>query len=107
MLQDKSMVCRDCGEEFIFTVGEQEFYQTKGFANEPSRCPQCRKVRKQSQSTRSGSGGGGGGGYGERAPRSMYQATCSQCGGVAEVPFRPSGNKPVYCKDCYQPRERW
>lgn len=46
-LQDKTLVCKDCGAEFIFTVGEQEFYAEKGFTNEPQRCPECRKARKQ------------------------------------------------------------
>jgi hypothetical protein len=55
---DKAMTCRDCGQAFVFTSGEQEFFAQKGFANEPSRCPDCRAARKAS------GGGGGGGGYG-------------------------------------------
>ncbi len=46
-LQDKTLVCKDCGAEFVFTVGEQQFYAEKGFTNEPQRCPDCRKARKQ------------------------------------------------------------
>jgi DNA replicative helicase MCM subunit Mcm2 (Cdc46/Mcm family) len=46
-LQDKTLVCKDCGAEFVFTVGEQQFYAEKGFENEPQRCPACRKARKQ------------------------------------------------------------
>lgn len=46
-LQDKTLVCKDCGAEFVFTVGEQQFYTEKGFENEPQRCPECRKARKQ------------------------------------------------------------
>ncbi len=46
-LQDKTLVCKDCGTEFVFTVGEQQFYAEKGFTNEPQRCPDCRKARKQ------------------------------------------------------------
>lgn len=45
-MSDKTLKCKDCGNEFVFTAGEQEFYQQKGFTNEPSRCPSCRKARK-------------------------------------------------------------
>ena len=55
---DRTLTCRDCGTEFVFTAGEQEFYAQKGFTNEPTRCQSCRQTRK--------SGGGGGGGYSNR-----------------------------------------
>ena len=45
-MQDIELKCRDCGETFTFTAGEQEFYQQKGFTNQPTRCPECRKARK-------------------------------------------------------------
>ncbi|TDT60975.1 zinc-ribbon domain-containing protein [Fonticella tunisiensis] len=45
-MSDKTLVCKDCGKEFIFTEGEQQFYREKGFENEPKRCPECRKARK-------------------------------------------------------------
>ena len=45
-MEDKKITCKDCGKEFIFTVGEQEFYKEKGFENDPVRCPECRKARK-------------------------------------------------------------
>jgi len=97
--EDKNLACRDCGTEFTFSASEQEFYASKGFENEPSRCPECRAARKAQRNDR--------GGYG-RQPREMFTATCARCGSVAEVPFRPTGDKPVYCKDCYQPtKTRW
>jgi hypothetical protein len=46
VLNDKTITCVDCGQEFIFTVNEQEFYKEKGFDNEPKRCPDCRRARK-------------------------------------------------------------
>ena len=104
---DKDLTCRDCGRSFTFTEGEQEFYAQKGFTNEPGRCPECRAERK---TQRGGGGGmaydsdrgyGGGGGY-QRAPRQMYSTTCSQCGGTAQVPFQPRGDKPVYCSSCFE-----
>lgn len=99
MYVDEMLNCVDCGRQFAFTSGEQQFYASKGFQNKPNRCPDCRSARKQ---MRSNSGGGGGMGGGQR--REMFQATCSQCGGVAEVPFQPRGDKPVYCRDCFQSR---
>jgi CxxC-x17-CxxC domain-containing protein len=106
---DKTITCRDCGTDFVFTAGEQEFYAQKGFTNEPTRCPSCRKARK---------GGGGGGGYGERdsygggrggyggGSREMHTTTCASCGKEAQVPFVPRGDKPVYCSDCFQQQRR-
>ncbi len=115
---DKTLTCRDCGTEFVFTAGEQEFYAQKGFTNEPTRCPSCRQQRKQGQGRSSGgysSGGydnygggrdrdrGFGGGYGsDRGQREMHSTTCAGCGKEAQVPFVPRGDKPVYCSDCFQ-----
>ncbi len=99
-LQDKVIKCRDCGNEFTFTVGEQEFYRQKGFEHAPTRCKHCRENKK------SGGGGGGGGFGGQSSSREMYSATCSQCGAETQVPFNPTPGKPVYCRDCYQARKR-
>jgi len=75
----------------------------KGFQNKPNRCPDCRAARKaQGGGSRGGGGGSRGGGFGGQ--REMFKATCSQCGGVAEVPFQPRGDKPVYCRDCFSSR---
>lgn len=87
-MQDKTIKCRDCGEEFVFTAGEQEFYAQKGFS-EPSRCPNCRAARKVSR------------GEGGSREREMYPAVCAQCGKPTEVPFQPRSDRPVYCSDCY------
>lgn len=107
---DKTMTCRDCGREFTFTAGEQEFYDQKGFTNAPSRCPDCRSQRKASGGGYSSRGGSGGGGYGggsrSSGTREMYSATCSSCGREAQVPFVPRGDKPVYCSDCFQSQRR-
>ncbi|MDQ3811925.1 MAG: zinc-ribbon domain containing protein [Chloroflexota bacterium] len=105
MSADTTLTCRDCGQAFTFSSGEQDFYAARGYS-EPSRCPDCRAQRK---AERAGPGGGysSGGGYGAgagRGPRTMYSATCSGCGREAQVPFQPSGGKPVYCSDCFQQR---
>jgi CxxC-x17-CxxC domain-containing protein len=111
-MSDRTLTCRDCGQEFTFTAGEQAFYQERGFS-EPQRCPNCRASRK-AQRTASGydsgySGGGGGGGYSSgggggysSGPRQMYPAVCSNCGKETEVPFQPRTDKPVYCRECFQ-----
>jgi CxxC-x17-CxxC domain-containing protein len=91
VFQDKTLQCRDCGADFVFTAGEQEFYADKGFENLPARCPECRSARRQN---RRGFGGG--------QPRQMYPAVCAGCGVETEVPFEPTGVKPVYCRDCFQ-----
>ena len=51
-MTDKTLTCKDCGAEFVFTVGEQEFYKEKGFDNEPKRCLACRRAKKAQQSDR-------------------------------------------------------
>ena len=93
-LSDMVLVCSDCGVEFPFTVGEQEFYASRGFTNYPKRCQSCRNAR------RAQSNGGGGGGFGG-GQRESFAITCSQCGADATVPFRPRGDRPVYCSDCF------
>jgi CxxC-x17-CxxC domain-containing protein len=90
---DQTLRCRECGRDFLFTVGEQEFYASRGLVNTPSRCPECRAARKAAMQ------GGSGGSAGRRE---MFTATCSSCGREARVPFQPRGDKPVYCSDCYQ-----
>ena len=93
-LADRTLVCVECGAEFIFTAGEQEFFNSRGFSNEPKRCRSCRAVRRTEQS-------GGGGGMYQDAPRDMYPIVCAECGNDAMVPFRPRGDRPVYCSDCF------
>lgn len=112
---DQVLSCRDCTQEFTFTVGEQEFFASRGLTNAPTRCPACRSARKQTVGGRSGGrsfAGGGGMRDQERAPRQMHSVTCAGCGNTAQVPFLPRGDKPVYCGECYQAhspnrRSRW
>ena len=124
MYNDKNLTCADCGQEFVFTASEQDFYAQRGFT-EPRRCPSCRASRKAARNADggggggssygsygagggysaggySGGGGGGGGSYRDRGPREMFAATCSNCGREAQVPFRPTSGKPVYCSDCFR-----
>jgi CxxC-x17-CxxC domain-containing protein len=103
---DRTLTCADCGQEFVFTASEQQFYADRGFSD-PRRCRSCRSARKAQMGggDSAGAGGGyGGGGYRERRPREMFEATCSNCGKVAMVPFHPTSGKPVYCDDCFSRR---
>lgn len=86
--QDKSIQCLDCDTTFTFTVEDQEFFESRGYTNEPKRCPECRQARKSNNSN--------------RTPRQMFPVTCHECGKSTEVPFQPSNDKPVYCSDCYR-----
>ena len=100
---DKQITCSDCGAAFTFSAGEQEQFASRGYTNEPKRCPTCRAARKQSAS---GSSSDGSGGYGNRsygsAPRQMFPVKCATCGKDTQVPFEPRGDRPVYCSDCYR-----
>jgi len=93
MYEDKTLRCRECGQEFVFSAGEQEFYQQKGLLNEPGRCPACRSRRRQAASGAMG---------GERAPREMHTIVCAECGAEDQVPFLPRNDKPVYCRNCFE-----
>jgi CxxC-x17-CxxC domain-containing protein len=90
--QDKSIQCSDCGTTFTHSAEDQEFYQSKGYINEPKRCPECRRTRKSERNNSSSYG----------TPRQMFPVTCAECGKETEVPFEPRGDKPVYCSDCFR-----
>ena len=64
MYEDKTLVCKDCGKEFVWTAGEQEFYASRGFENQPQRCKACRDARKNAT----------------RGERQMFDAVCASCG---------------------------
>jgi len=93
---EKTLTCQDCGQSFTFSAEDQEFFATKGYT-EPKRCPSCRQARKAERG-----GGGGDGGY--RQQREMHPAVCAECGKDTEVPFEPTGDRPVYCRDCFSRR---
>jgi CxxC-x17-CxxC domain-containing protein len=86
---DRQLQCVDCGSTFTFDAGEQEFFEGKGYTNDPKRCPNCRAARKTER----------GGNFG--SPRQMHPAVCATCGIDTEVPFEPREGRPVYCSQCY------
>ncbi len=93
-MQDKIIKCRDCGQEFVFTAGEQEFFALKGFS-EPIRCSSCRAARKANRPD------AGGFSSVPRGDREMFPAVCGQCGKATQVPFQPRSDRPVYCSECF------
>ncbi len=94
MYADKTITCRDCAAEFVFTAGEQEFYEAKGLTHEPQRCASCRAIAKQHRTSGMSAQNGGG-------AREMHAAVCAECGGQALVPFLPRNERPVYCSTCW------
>ena len=92
--ENKSLQCSDCGVTFTHSAEDQEFYQSKGYTNEPKRCPECRRANKAQRNGNSG--------YGSNSPRQMFPAVCADCGKETEVPFEPRQDRPVYCSDCYR-----
>ena len=99
--QDKTLDCSDCGKSFTFSTEEQEQFQSRGYTNEPKRCPECRQARK-AQQNRLGGNSYGNSNDGYTARREMFPAVCSDCGKETTVPFEPRQGRPVYCSDCYR-----
>ena len=87
---DETLVCKDCGNEFVFTAGEQQFYAEKGFLNKPKTCKACRYAKKNAG----------------KPDVQYFEAVCSDCGGVAKLKFQPSADRPVYCSACFEARRR-
>jgi len=86
MYEEKTLICKDCNKEFVFTSGEQEFYAEKGFQNEPSRCKICRDAKKTAKRSEN---------------REYYDAVCAECGATARIPFIPKNDRPILCSECY------
>jgi CxxC-x17-CxxC domain-containing protein len=99
--QDKSLTCYDCNNSFTFSAEEQEQFHSRGYTNEPKRCPECRQARK---SERYGNNGNSyrNNNYGYTSTRQTFPAVCSDCGKATTVPFEPRQGRPVYCSDCFR-----
>lgn len=85
MFEDKILTCKECGEEFTFTAGEQEFYAKKELRHEPTKCKKCREVHRKAV----------------KEERKLFTGVCAACGGEATVPFSLQNGKPIYCSDCF------
>ena len=88
-MEDKTITCKDCGAPFAFTAREQQFFAEKGFQNEPQRCRDCRQTRRASS------------GQGAMNQRPSFETVCAECNVTTTVPFKPRGDRPVYCRSCY------
>jgi CxxC-x17-CxxC domain-containing protein len=104
-MTDRTLTCVQCGQDFTFSAQDQQYHAERGY-QDPKRCPTCRTERRRSSGSGSSYSSGGYGGGNDRPQRQMYSATCASCGKEALVPFEPRGDKPVYCAECYQPRQR-
>lgn len=100
---DKQLKCMECGGEFTYTVAEQELHQSLGYQNEPKRCTPCREAKRQRKGGSAPRGGAPGGGPrgGGGVPKEFFTAVCAECGKEAQLPFKPRGDRPVYCSDCF------
>ncbi len=84
--EDKTLTCKECGQPFLWTAGERQFYHEKGLVNVPARCTSCRSNRKAKL------------GLQERAQTAVI---CAECGETTTVPFVPRNGNPVYCSRCF------
>lgn len=114
---DKPLKCKDCGEDFVFSAGQQQHHAQLGLRNEPKRCPVCRQMNRMRnedrgrrprppRALRPGPGAPPGlaprGPGGPMGPREVFMATCAACGKQTDLPFKPRGDRPVYCRDCFR-----
>ncbi|MHB1133203.1 MAG: zinc-ribbon domain containing protein [Chloroflexota bacterium] len=89
VFQDKTLKCRDCGADFVFSGGEQAFFKERGLLNEPQRCQPCRATRRRERNS---------------GTREQHEVICADCGVPTTVPFVPRNERPVYCSSCYERR---
>jgi CxxC-x17-CxxC domain-containing protein len=95
---DRLLTCADCGGEFIFTAGEQLFFQDKQFKNDPKRCKPCKSRRSAQQAGSTPTGGPAAAGI----SRTETRTECSECGIATTVPFKPTQGRPVLCRQCFK-----
>ena len=99
--EDKTLTCRDCGVEFVFTASEQEFFAQHGFTNEPGRCPRAARPARRGVVRAVATRPVARSAARDSQRREMFPAVCAQCGKDTQVPFQPRNDRPVYCSDCY------
>lgn len=111
---DQMLVCSTCGQTFAFTAQEQAFYAEKGFQHTPKRCRECRRAKRAMRSNNGGGAAGRAGDNGSMGPAArdpqgqpqFFEAVCNSCGVAVQLPFRPDGVRPVYCRTCFDERRR-
>jgi CxxC-x17-CxxC domain-containing protein len=95
MAEVQQLICSDCRQSFTFSAEDQDFFRERGYST-PMRCKGCRQAKRNEQS---------GGGIYQRSASLGTSVICSGCGQQATVPFEPRGDRPVYCRDCFQARK--
>jgi CxxC-x17-CxxC domain-containing protein len=94
---DRILKCSDCGNDFVFTAGEQLFFSDKQFKNDPKRCKLCKAKRAGLGRTAAGSSA-----VSLPLSRTETRTKCSACGVETTVPFKPTQGRPVLCRSCFQ-----
>src|ERR1700730_15172490 len=92
---DRNIKCVDCGENFVWTAGEQTFFHDKGLKNEPKRCKTCKQAKNDRLAAIAAAQSSG------VRQRIEVSVQCAQCGQQTTVPFYPSQGRPVYCRACF------
>lgn len=115
---DKPLKCKDCNDDFLFSAREQEHHAKLGLRNEPRRCQVCRQMQRMHNEDRGrtprpprpGFGGPRPGPGAPRpafaGPREVFMAVCAGCKKETDLPFKPRGDRPVYCRDCFRRQPR-
>ena len=93
--QDRAILCVDCGQEFVWTAGEQLFFHDKGLKNEPKRCKPCKQAKNERLAAIANAQASG------VRQRIEVSVQCAQCGQTTTVPFYPSQGRPVFCRACF------
>lgn len=93
--QDKSILCIDCGSEFIWSSGEQAFFRDKNLQNPPKRCKGCKQAKNERLAVIAAAQASG------VKQRIEVSVKCARCGEATTVPFYPSQGRPVYCRSCF------
>lgn len=93
--EDRTLKCFDCGDDFVWTAGEQTFFHDKHLTNEPKRCKPCKQAKNERLAAINAAQASG------IRQRIEVSAQCAQCGQQTTVPFYPSQGRPVYCRSCF------
>jgi CxxC-x17-CxxC domain-containing protein len=94
-IKDKNILCIDCGADFVWAVGEQEFFHDKGLKNPPKRCKDCKKAKNERISAVANAQQSG---IKQKIEVAVF---CAKCTSYTTVPFYPSQGRPVYCRSCF------
>ncbi len=94
-LEEKQIVCIDCGKNFIWTIGEQTFFRDKGLQNPPKRCKECKQAKNERLAAITAAQASG------IKQRIEVSVNCASCKTLTTVPFYPSQGRPVFCRSCY------